>query len=339
MVAGSIRTTEEARRFVTRGVEREIASLRVLDRRRRAREIGTFAALFVLGAVASTAGATAADSWAGVVAYAAGIVACALAINAFVLLLHEGMHGTLFSSALANRWASVAFGGVVLMSFTAYRVMHTRHHAFLGDERDPDDYHNYTGRRWLVWSLHYVRLVVGTFLYIVLIPAFALRHATRAERREILAEYAILLPAWALALAVLPSGVLVHAWGIPVLVVAYLTSARGFTQHGMTEASDPFLASRSIRSPKLVAHLLLNENFHLEHHLFPEIPSYNLDRLHALLAERIPYRVTGRSYAIFLLRFARATLSLDERPIGFTSSPRAPEAPPARAACIAPRSD
>lgn len=313
------RTTDEARALVGRGLERELAELRALDWRKRAAELAVFTGLWAGGAALSLASllllAPAPAAWLGA---AAGVLLCAVAINAFVLLLHEGMHSTLFERPWLNHAVSVLCGGLVLMSFSAYRVMHTRHHLYLGDARDPDDYHNYTGRRWLVWCLHYIRLAVGTFLYIVLIPVFALRLGSRADRGAIAAEYALLVPAWIVLATIVPGPVLLATWALPVLLVAYFTSVRGFTQHGITVADDPFLASRSIRPSRLVAFCLLNENFHLEHHLFPEIPSYNLARLNALVDDRIPYRVTGASYLEFIGRFLIATPRMREEPIGLT---------------------
>ncbi len=47
---------------------------------------------------------------AGWTAYALGIALSAIAINVFVLLLHEGMHHALFARSVANRWMSVLFG-------------------------------------------------------------------------------------------------------------------------------------------------------------------------------------------------------------------------------------
>src|SRR5690606_28134146 len=81
-------------------------------------------------------------------------------------------------------------GAPALSSSTAYRVMHTRHRDHLGTEDDPDDYHNYTGRRGVVWALHCVRLTVGCYLYLPAIPFLAVRHGSPAERRAIAMEYA-----------------------------------------------------------------------------------------------------------------------------------------------------
>jgi len=68
------------------------------------------------------------------------------------------MHDCLFRGRRRNWLASVLLGSTFLMSFSAYRVLHTRHHRFLGDPRDPDDYANYTRHPLWLWCLHFVRL-------------------------------------------------------------------------------------------------------------------------------------------------------------------------------------
>jgi fatty acid desaturase len=313
----ALEATLAARAGLMRGHETEFHALAALDGRKRAREILTFAALAGCGAGLTLAARAdfrgGEGSWA---LTATGMIATALALNAFVLLMHEGMHGILFARRAWNWAASVALGATFLMSFTAYRVVHTRHHKFLGDPRDPDDYQNYVKQPKLIWALHFVRLTVGSLLYLALIPMLALRHATASERRRILAEYGILLALYGVALRFVPGGVLAVTWGAPLLIAGTLTAIRGFSQHGITDAADPYLASRTILPRHIVRCLLLNENFHLEHHLFPEVPSYHLAELHRLIWPQLPRAVSGRGYLRFLGTFLRATPRLDTTPIG-----------------------
>ena len=98
-----------------------------------------------------------------------------------------------------------------------------------------------------------------------------------------------------------------------------ITSIRGFTQHGLTDAHDPYLASRSSYPKRITTYFLLIENLHLEHHLFPEIPSYNLPALNALNSDRFSRKVAGKSYIAFLGKFFKRTLNMDESPAGLTS--------------------
>jgi len=153
-------------------------------------------------------------------------------------------------------------------------------------------------------------------LYLVLIPVMALRYGSNQERREILEEYLFLSALYGLLLQLAPSAPLMVAWLIPLAIVGVFTAVRGFTQHGITDASDPYLASRTILPNRIVGFFLLHENYHLEHHLFPEVPSYHLPQLHKLIWSRLPRAVSGRSYLGFLACFIRATRRLDETPIG-----------------------
>ena len=102
-----------------------------------------------------------------------------------------------------------------------------------------------------------------------------------------------MLIVWTTLAWLVPFHTLALVWLIPLVIVGYMTNIRGFTQHGMTDAHDPLLASRSMHPNRIVSLLLLNENLHLEHHLFPEIPSYNLPRLQRLIEPRLPRRSWG----------------------------------------------
>ncbi len=308
----ALSATLSARSALTRGIEPELKALASLDWRKRAVEFFCFGSLWIASLwliVSSRAGGR---IWLTTL----GILGAALALNAFVLLMHDGMHSTLYRNRYWNRLGSVLLGSTFLMSFSAYRVIHTRHHTYLGDARDPDDYQNYVRRQPLLWCLHFVRLTVGPLLYLALIPILAVRYGSNHERRDIIGEYLFLLAVYGALLRLVPPAELTVAWFIPLLIVGVFTAIRGFTQHGITDVSDPYLASRTILPNPIVGFFLLHENYHLEHHLFPEVPSYHLPRLHKLIWRRLPRAVCGRSYLGFLARFLRATPRLDETPIG-----------------------
>ena len=129
-------------------------------------------------------------------------------------------------------------------------------------------------------------------------------------------EYAFLISVYAAVLSHFDGAQFFVLHGAPLLVVGWLVNLRGFTQHGLAVAEDPLLASRSVHAHPVVAFLLLNENFHLEHHLFPEIPSYNLLKLHKLIWPRLPRAVKNDSYSEFLLTSLKQATHLDESPIG-----------------------
>jgi fatty acid desaturase len=311
----ALQATLSARAGLVRGHEDELAALSAHDWRKRAGELLCFGVLGACGVWLTIVGMSSSHG----PLVAAGISITAIALNAFVLLMHDGMHGTLFGTRRRNWAGSVLLGSTFLMSFSAYRVLHTRHHKFLGDPRDPDDYHNYIEHPALVWALHFVRLSFGSLLYLMAIPILAIKYGTEEERRRILIEYGLLLAIYSVLLRFVPGMILLVAWLIPLLIVGSMTAIRGFTQHGITDATDPYIASRTILPHPLIGFLLLNENYHLEHHLFPEVPSYHLPELHKLVWPQLPRAVSGRGYLRFLAKFLRATPRLDETPIGLVN--------------------
>ena len=301
---------------ISHGVEPRIAALRAPKVATRLQEMALFAAIWAAGGIAVMQSFDAPSAGAHWALRIVGTLVIALALHMIALLLHDGVHHSLFRDRRANRLASVVLGGCVLMSASAYQAMHERHHAFLGDPRDPDDYHNYTGDRRVVWLMHYVRLVAGTFLYLALIPVMVARRCTPKEKRRVAFEYTVLAVAYASLAVTAPGDVLIHAWLIPIIPAGIMFNIRSLAAHALTDASDPLLASRSIDAHPVVAFFFRNENYHLEHHLFPEIPSYNLKRVHGLVFPRMPRATIARSYLGFLGQFVKQSVRLDETPIG-----------------------
>ena len=170
------------------------------------------------------------------------------------------------------------------------------------------------------WLLQWIRLTIAALVYVPMIPIIAWRRADRADRIRVAVECGLIAAVVLPILAIVPMRILLPAWVIPGVLVGYIAGVRGLTQHALTDSGDPLLASRSVRSNRVVAFLLLNENFHLEHHLFPEVPSYNLPRLRELLRSRLPRGVEAPSYTRFLARFVARFLRGDDSPMGVATS-------------------
>jgi fatty acid desaturase len=285
---------------LTAGVESEMAELRRLRPARRVAEIFFFAALWV----------------AGIALGLTGIPLSAIALNAFYLLSHEGHHNLLFRNRALNHATNVLLCIPLLHSPSGYRVLHELHHRFLGHAGDPDEYRNYTGDPRLRWALQWVRLTMGTLVYMPMIPIVAWRRANREERIRLTLECLLIAVVLTPLFLAIPIRTLLVAWLIPGVIVGYISAVRALAQHALTDSDDALLASRSVRSNRIVSFLLLNENYHLEHHLFPEVPSYNLPRLRELLRPRLAQRVEAPSYSRFLAAFVARTLRGDESPMG-----------------------
>src|SRR5262245_12647436 len=127
--------TMQARATLSAGLDTELAELRVLRPGRRLGEIGLFVAIWAVGVGLGVAGMaqTGIVSW---LLRGTGIALSAAALNAFVLLSHEGHHNVLFRHRVVNYVANLLLCTPLLHAPSAYRVLHELHHRFLGGPGD-----------------------------------------------------------------------------------------------------------------------------------------------------------------------------------------------------------
>jgi fatty acid desaturase len=237
----------------------------------------------------------------------------AASLHGISLFTHEGVHGVLSENRFLNDALSAICAWPVLQNFAAYRVLHLRHHKHLGAPGDPDHYQNYTQRKWLVFGMHWGRLLFGYPAYVASIPVLAFRQGGWRDRIQLSFESLSLLGiAAAILLSGIPAAYLVHGWLIPMCFIHFMVNVRGMSQHTLLEqAQDQVMGTRSILTNPVTAFFMCNENYHLEHHIYPGIPWYHLPKAHAALkpqleacnAPLIP------SYAAFVREFVSATFT------------------------------
>jgi fatty acid desaturase len=71
---------------------------------------------------------------------------------------------------------------------------------------------------------------------------------------------------------------------------ATLNIVWGLTQHmGLQEdVRDHRLSTRSVRLNPIFSFIYWKMEYHIEHHMFPSIPSYNLPKLHDAIKHQLP---------------------------------------------------
>jgi fatty acid desaturase len=217
----------------------------------------------------------------------AGYGMIGMCIHALAILMHEGIHGNLFRNRVLDQWVGFLLGAPALFSATAYKVTHALHHHHNRTAKDPDELTNLSRRRWVLSFVFYAWGAIGLPIYLLHVPATALLRGNAGQRRLILLEYALLL---ALYSAVIVASVrvgwtaaVIHCWILPMIVAAIFGNVRGWAEHMMTRPGHPLTQTRTVTSNALVSFFMCNLNYHLEHHLFPAMPWYNLPKLHRLL--------------------------------------------------------
>ena len=292
------------------GIEAEIEACHRMSNMKRSAEVAPFVCFYLAGAWLA---ACAQGSW---WMLASGVLVMGVAMNTLGILIHDGLHGLLAKSAAANHFWSFMCGLPLLVSACAYRKTHTDHHFEFGRAMDYGTYRQHLDKPALVWCAYLLQLVFGSVLYILLIPVLGMRGASARVRAMILIE-TILIAGFAVWLVkTFSAGQLMTYWIGPSLVMMALTNLRGLASHALGNPEDIYLSSRTVRSNALVRFLFLDENHHLEHHLFPQVPSYHLARAHRLVWDRLPRALYAPSYGRFLLGFFRSLGRFSLAPLG-----------------------
>jgi fatty acid desaturase len=232
--------------------------------------------------------------------------------HAMFVLAHEAAHYRLFGNRALNEWMGRLLGSAAGISMCSYRVVHRLHHNDLYGRTDPDIalHGGYPrGRRYLLGKLAGDLTGLNawkTFYYFFGNPALnaatgtaqrplddtspALRRAAQRDRWGVVA-FQVGAPVACFALggtqALAAYAVL---WVLPLItVVQVILRVRAILEHGaVVDTSSPLTAARTNLAGPLLRWMLFphHVNYHIEHHLFPAVPHYNLPRLHRELAAR-----------------------------------------------------
>ncbi|WP_229075531.1 fatty acid desaturase [Actinoplanes sp. DH11] len=237
-------------------------------------------------------------------------------------LQHQALHSLGFRNRRANMVAGIALGVPMLISFAAYRATHLRHHRDLGtpENREFFDYGDQYGAdgtrsRWrtvLVWTirftmLHFYRLFLENAGRALLGRDYPDESAatSRRIRRDHYVILAVLLVLTVLSVLV-REPVVLWVWVLPLLLVAGpVHAAIELPEHFRCETlnQDPFANTRTIRSNRFMMWFTNGNNFHVEHHLMPNLPIERLPDLHAEVRPRLKYFHT--SYLSFFTKLVR----------------------------------
>jgi beta-carotene hydroxylase len=192
---------------------------------------------------------------------------------AVVTATHDVVHRSLGLNQQQTEWALFFMGLVLMESGHAYRATHVQHHKYFPaqEEQDPE---GYPAHLRLVGAILYGPVFLSRLWW------WAFRHnKKRPDQRlwmlaEISAPFIVVtcgIFLWHLTPTILLYAVLaiVGSWVYPLLTV-YLPHK----DYGGT----PLTQSHTLRG-RIIPALFLELTYHLEHHLYPQVPSHNLSKL------------------------------------------------------------
>jgi fatty acid desaturase len=230
--------------------------------------------------------------------YLVAILLIAGRMHAFGVMLHEAAHIRLVKSRKINDWIADLFLAwpLFLITVDGYRQAHLMHHRYTNTDQDPDwliikDTQEFTFPQKLKYGL-----------YQILGYVFAI-HSIRDIIRDMMGErlkkpirvskiYNPIRFAYfgAIFLGISMLGVwegFFFYWVVPYFTFFFLfLYIRNVAEHfgsmhygtmlGGTRTTYPYAWERLFLAPH-------NVNYHADHHIFPQVPFYNLRKLHKLL--------------------------------------------------------
>jgi beta-carotene hydroxylase len=185
---------------------------------------------------------------------------------AVVTVTHDVVHRTLgLTEQETDRWLFL-LGLVLLESGHAYRITHRQHHRLFPSPDDPEGYPA---------NLSFLGAVAYGPVFLVRLWIWSFRRAGLRDRSWLMLE--ALIPVTAVVVGLLYSrGLLFYAvlaiagsWVYPLLTV-YLP------HHDYGD--EPLKQTRTLRG-RIIPAIFLELTYHLEHHLYPQVPSHHLPEL------------------------------------------------------------
>ncbi len=188
---------------------------------------------------------------------------------AIVTVTHDVVHGSLGLSRRGTDIALFVFGGILLASGHSYRISHLQHHRVFPGDDDPEG--------------DPARMTIGGAVRhgAVFLPRlwiWAHRRASVTDRRWMRAEAlwvlcvlvaGILLFSMTPAILLYAGLVVMGAWVFPLLTVHLPHRDYGDT---------PLTQTHTLRG-RIIPAVFLELTYHLEHHLYPQVPSHHLRAL------------------------------------------------------------
>ena len=218
---------------------RNIEALGRYDSSKFLREFAIFVSLAAIGSSISI--------WAiahlTVAGFAVGVATTMVSLYSLLRLMREGTYRQLLPSCNWNWISMVLLGFFLLMSFSAFRVLHLRHLRSSCDPRDAGEYRVDSLSRHVMWFLHFVGRIGVSLLNLILIPVLALRFGSATQRKLICSEYALLFLVCSVLLRTFSVRSLFLVWILPAVLTGIFAAILSSVQQ-VPENADQYLATR-----------------------------------------------------------------------------------------------
>jgi len=227
-------------------------------------------------------------------------------MNALIVMMHEGAHFHINENEFINDTLSNLFCSFpLLISTEAYRKTHLKHHQFTQTVQDP----NFViMRREEAWRFPKPKSEVKKILWKDLMVMTLKEHMIILKDWQVIPNYKqitklerVLFPLFIVVVLAVTAvyGLWVYFFILQVssLLVNPISRMRAMSEHLHVEAKDQGKLQKLHETPTINANLIerffispFNINRHLEHHTYPTIPYYNLEKAHGVIKQTQMYK-------------------------------------------------
>lgn len=237
--------------------------------------------------------------WFNPYVYVASVIVIGSRMHGFGILVHETVHSLAYKNRKANLCVGEVLAWTLGVSMSGYRFNHYLHHRKTNSDDDPDwirnknFFHQYPKTRLQNFLCALLMLSGCLYFYIVF---FLNRDFSRYKYNKLIEVCRLIFYAAVIASAIIfdfTLGLMVY-WLIPLMTFFFfLLAYRGMAEHhGNLDYSDIYKSTRTVHANWFEKFFLAQHNveYHLDHHLYPQVPFYNLPRLHEVLMQKPVYR-------------------------------------------------
>jgi fatty acid desaturase len=224
-------------------------------------------------------------------------------------LQHEALHQNLFRNSTLNRVFGTIFGIPMLVSFTHYKSYHTHHHFAVGtgDDEEIVEYSitslkNPSTLFLRAWNV--MRIPRFFYVFLSMIQSKFPTRIKKNKRPQFIAEYALLAFIFILMIGItiiFRTWAPVILWFAPWLLVSEpMHFVIELPEHLGCDRKTPSILrnTRSYRTNFIWGYFANHNNYHIEHHLWPGVPSHRLHLLHQYVLEAKGHCSSGFLQAI-----------------------------------------
>lgn len=212
--------------------------------------------------------------------------------------MHDASHNAVSENKFINNFVGIIAGAICLLPFEPWRKSHLEHHIWAGNiDKDPvtaiitafPKMHKYLrGTLSFFWRSWFPML--ACMQYIVFWWLAAKTYLKRPSSMANLVSLAAPAVLWTSMFQLLPTYFSIYVLAPSIIVYMVAVEVVNLPHHlqlpqnrGNTKLQlwDQYKIARTCIYPRWFARLVvLNFNYHIEHHLFPDVPWYHLDKVH-----------------------------------------------------------